>query len=570
MTDSLLLQTVTPTLGEALTLVSWWKPVLFVPFFIGWAWLISSIYDKDAQRWYLKREAWNLGHLVAGAVAIGCFALLPLPVFATLPIAVAVLLIDASVYFFMRNADDRVPETHKWSMDYLARAAERRAAAKEQGKTAKVQLRIEGPGGLVPAPEEETPEYAVRVIAETLLLTLIEHRGSQLDIQPLKENVYGASMLVDGVRKGIRQMPAPEAVAAIDFLKRACGLDVEDRRRKQRGEFGYAAPEATKSVPAKITTQGSSKGMMLTMLVDPAAQVQMRLEDLGLLPKQLETMKEIVNEGSGVVLLTAPADQGKTATLYAVLRAHDAYTSNVQTLEKEPQAMLEGIRTNDFEADGTEAEYHTMLRSILRRDPDVVGVAEVPDEATAKEASLADHERTRTYLSFVADDPLRAVQLYTRMVGKEKLAAESLHGVVTQRLLRRLCPTCRVAFQPTPEMLKKLGLPAETKQLFRKGGTILEKDKEVTCPTCGGAGYLGQIGAFAVHPIGRDERKHIVDADMKALKGVLREKRQMSIQQAALNHVLHGDTTVDEVVRVTQGKSKPKPPTDPKPATADA
>ncbi len=556
------------TLGEALTLVSWWKPLLFLPFFIAWAWLISDVYDKDAQRWYLKREAWNIGHIGAGFLAVLAVILVPLPIFATLPIAVVILISDAAIYYFMRNADDRVPEGQKWSLSSFAERAEARRAAKEAGKSGKVELRIMGPKGVIPAPVEETPEYTVRVIAESLLSAVIEHRASQMDIQPIKENVYGASMLVDGVRKGIRQMPAPEAVAAIDFIKRSCGLDAEDRRRKQRGEFSYATPEGEVKVNAGVTTHGSSKGMLLSLLVDPVGQVQMKLDELGLLKPQLATFREMVAEGQGIVLLTAPPDQGRTATLYAVLREHDAYTSNVQTLEKEPQAVLEGIRTNEFSADGAEAEYHTTLRSILRRDPDVVGVAEVPDEATAKEATLADHERTRTYLSFRADDPLRAIQLFSRMVGDDKRTSKSLHGVVTQRLLRRLCRTCRVGFQPTPDMLKKLGLPPETKQLFRKGGTILEKDKEVTCPTCGGGGYLGQIGAFAVHPIGPDERRHIASADMKALKSTMREKRQLSIQQAALNHVLNGDTTVDEVVRVTQGEkkqasgdSKKEPPT---------
>ena len=314
-----------------------------------------------------------------------------------------------------------------------------------------------------------------------------------------------------------------------------------------------------------MSTYGSSSGMVLSLLVDPAGQVQFKLADLGLLKPQLDTMREMVAENKGIVLLTAPPDTGGTATLYAVLREHDAYTSNVQTLEKEPQAMLEGIRTNDFDAENAEAEYHTTLRSILRRDPDVVGVAEVPDEATAKEATLSDHERTRVYLSFRSDDPLRSVQLFSKMVGSEKQAADSLHGVVSQRLMRRLCPTCRVAFQPTPDMLKKLGLPPETKQLHRKGGTVMEKDKEITCPTCNGAGYIGQIGAFAVHPIGADERVHVASSDMKALKAAFREKRQMSLQQAALNHVLNGDTTVDEVVRVTQAPQKKKPASTPKP-----
>lgn len=548
----------TALLAEALTTVSWWRALLFFPFFLGWAYVVSSIYDKDAPRWFFKREAWNLGHMAAGVLALIAFVAIPLDVYVTLPIAVAILVADLAVYFFLRNADDRVPEAHKWSADTFARMAESRAAKREAGKQAKVTLQIAGPRGVVEPPQEETPEYEIRVIAEQLITALIEKRGTQLDVAPVKESVYGASLLVDGVRVPVTQLPAPQAVAAMDFIKRAAGMDVEDRRRKQKGEITYSTPSGGASVTAGVTAIGTSRGMTISMLIDPVGQVAFRLEDIGLVPKQLELMRAIVKEGQGTVLLGAGPDQGRTSTLYAVLREHDAYLSNVQTLEKDPQSALEGIRTNEYGADGDEATYSSTVRSILRRDPDVVGIAELPDEATAKEIALADHERTRTYVSMKADDPMRGIQLWTQMVGKESLASDALHGVVAQKLLRRVCKNCRVPFQPTPDMLKKLGLPAETKQLFRKGGTVLIKDKEETCPVCGGSGYIGQIGAFAVHEIGPAERNLVKQGDLKALKAALREKRQISIQQAALNHVLAGETTVDEVVRVTQPKAAPE------------
>ncbi len=548
------------SLAEALTLVSWWKPLLFFPFFLVWAYIVSSIYDKDAGRWYFKRELWNIGHMAAGVLALIAFVVVPLDVYVSLPIAVAILGLDLGIYFFLRNADDRVPETHKWSADSLANFAAARAEKREAGKQAKVTLQIAGPNGIIDPPQEESPEYQVRVIAEQLITALIQQRGSQLDVAAVKENVYGASMLVDGVRVPITQMPAAEAVAAIDFMKMAAGLDVDDRRKKQKGEFNYSTPTGGGSVTAGITTIGTSRGMNLSLLVEPTAQVNFRLEDVGMLPKQLELMRGMVSEGQGTVLLAAPADQGRTSTLYAVLREHDAYLSNVQTLEKDPQSALEGIRTNEYGTENEDVTYSSTVRSILRRDPDVVGIAELPDEATAKEIALADHERTRTYVSMKSDDPLRAVQLWSQMVGKESMAAEALHGVVAQKLMRRVCKNCRVPFQPTPDMLKKLGLPADTKQLYRKGGTVLVKDKEETCPVCSGSGYIGQIGAFAVHDFGAAERGLVQKGDLKALKAALRERRQMSIQQAALNHVLSGETTVDEVVRVTQ----PKPASDKK------
>jgi type II secretory ATPase GspE/PulE/Tfp pilus assembly ATPase PilB-like protein len=545
------------TLGQGLYLVSWWKPLLFLPFFVVWAWVVSSVYDKDSARWYFKRTAWNVGHLCAAAVAIAVWLAVPLPVFATLPIAVLILATDLYIYFHLRNRDHRVPERMKWSAEYIKRWQKHRKAGREDKGLAKVTMTLAGPSGTIKAPMAETQEYQIRVWAEELLTTVIDRRASQLDIRPLRENVYVAGILVDGKPSAIKQMPGPEALATIDFFKSCAGLDVDDRRRKQRGEFSYGTASGNAMTIAEISTQGSSNGVRLTMRVDPASQVQIAFDDLGMLPKQVELAKKLVNDGQGVVLLASPPDGGRTATLYAFVRQHDAYTSNVQTLEFEPQSMIEGVRTNHFKP-GEGGEFSTTLRSILRRDPDVVGVAEIPDEATAKEASLADHERTRQYLSLRAEDPLKAVQLWTRMVGKEKLAADSLSGVVAQRLIRRLCRNCRVAFQPTPDVLKKLGLPAETKQLYRKGGTVMVKDKEETCPACGGEGYLGQVGAFAVHNIGSEERAPIASGDLQALRSAWRQKKQMSIQQAALNHVINGVTSIDEVIRVTQPASKSK------------
>jgi len=128
-------------------------------------------------------------------------------------------------------------------------------------------------------------------------------------------------------------------------------------------------------------------------------------------------------------------------------------------------------------------------------------------------------------------------------------------------------------------MLKKLGLPGTTKQLFRKGGQVLVKDKAQTCPVCSGNGFFGQIGVYEVHPIGDGERKLIAQNDITGLRAAFRQKKELSIQQAGIMHVVNGETSIEEVVRITGGgagggggAAKPAAqtkPTDAKPA-ADA
>src|ERR1043165_1918249 len=244
---------------------------------------------------------------------------------------------------------------------------------------------------------------------------------------------------------------------------------------------------------------------------------------------------------------------------------HDAYTHNVQTVEMEPQDSLEGIRQNRFESAGEGPEYGTLVRTIMRRDPDVVGVAEMPDESTAKEIARVEIERTRMYLSLKTDNALLAIQAWVKAVGDADLAAKVLHGAVAQKLLRKLCVNCRVAYQPSADMLKKLSLPsAKPRQLFKKGGQVLIKNKPEVCPVCRGLGYSGQEGIFEVFALGKPERDLIKAGNWSGLRAEFRKKQLPTVQQSALKKALDGTTSVEELLRVTAepaaGGPKPPPP----------
>lgn len=547
-------QIVASTLANGLILLSWWKPVLVVAAFTGWAWVVSTHLDKDAARWYFKRQAWNVGHMFAGIVAAAVVLAAPLAFFITFPIAIVILAGDLWLYAFLRNRDSRVPEKHRWSLDFDKMAEAR--AAKRSKKTAKgITMSFDTPGGKLPSPEPETPQYEIRVAAEALLASTIDLRGSQLDITPIRKDAYGATCLVDGLRTPIEQIPAQQATAIIDFFKLTAGLDLEDRRRKLSGMMKFGIGQ-TATTPARVTTKGTSSGSTMSLLIDPESQVQRRIENLGVQPSQLEELRKIIEDGTGVVLLAAPPDNGRTTTLYAMVRAHDAYISNVQTIELEPQAPIEGVRTNVFDPQQDGPEFSTLVRSILRRDPDVVGIAELPDDETAKTIARADHAHTRTYVSVRADSALAAIQAYCRAVGDQELAAKSLRGVVAQRMLRRLSENAKIPFQPTPDMLKKLGLPSEVKTLYRTEGKVLIKDKLEPDPVSGGTGYFGQVGAFAVHYFDDEAQKLIAANDMTGLRSLLRQRKQPSINTAAMQLVVKGDTSVEEVLRVLHNQAK--------------
>ena len=564
---------VTTLLGaesSALMLMSWYKPLLYILPIAGWAWLVSTVYDKDAARWYLKRRAWNMLHIGMGTLAMLAPVVLSsfdVMFWISWPLMILILAVDLGAYAWARNNDDRVPADFKWSLDFSKLAA-RRAASKDKAAMGKSSIVLKGPAGVMPVPAAETPEYEVRVAVEQMLGKLIDIRASQVDIAPVKQNVYGAGYMVDGVRTVIDQMPQARGIAMMDLLKAVGQLDVADRRKRQMADIQFGPP-AAQLANARITTHGGSSGMKMTVLFEPSRQVSIKFDDLGLLPNQKDDLQTLL-QTKGVVLVAAPPDSGRTTLLYALTRKHDAYTSNVQTLETELQATVEGVRQNLFDPQQDNAEFSTTLRSILRRDPDVVMVSDVPDDATAKEIARVDSERTRVYAGMRADNPLQALFMHVKSVGDQGGAAKTLSGIIAVKLVRRLCQNCKVPFAPRPDDLKKLGLPGDTKQLFKKSGQVMVKDKPEVCPICQGLGYVGQIGIFAVHPIGPEERKLIAENDMTQLRAIFRQKKQQSLQSSGLQQVLLGNTSVEEVLRVTAEATADKPAGEKKPQTATA
>lgn len=545
-----------PTLAEgAFFLVSFWKPLILLAPFVGWLWIISKIFDKHAFRFHLGRGKWNAIHLSVGFVAFAAALAIPMRGEAAFWIGLGVMIVilagDLVAYAMVANKDDRVPEEFHVKLN-MAKLQEARAAKAEAKKQGKVELVVRSPDkSVVAAPLAETPEFEIRVASENVVVKALEVRASQADVGPSgKDTNYAVSYLVDGVRQAGQTMPGANAIKIMDFWKAAGKLDIQDRRRKLTADV--TIERGVDKHVVRVTTSGTQGGMRMSMVFDPAKAVNKKIAELGLLEQQMAELKAIVEESRGVVLLAAPPDMGRTTSLYSVVRMHDAYTTNVQTIELETQVALEGIRQNIFESGGEGPEFSTFTRSILRRDPQVVAVAELPDDQTAREIAKADLERTRVYISLKADNALTAVLMWMKAVGDPEQASKALHGVLAQKLIRKLCVNCRQPYQASPEMLKKLGVPSDKpRQLFKKGGQVLIKNKPEVCPVCNGIGYVGQDGIFEVYRLDKAERELIKAGNMSGLRAEFRKKNLPTIQMAALKKAFEGHTSVEEISRVT-------------------
>lgn len=571
---------------QSLILMSIYKPLLTLALFIPWGIIVSKVYDKHAARFFLPREQWNFIHIGAGLLALVAILAFGFLVphseggfWAGVGVAIVILAADLYAYMHVANRDDRVPE--RFRIRLKMEQPDDKAAKKKDASAAKVRYSFKTTDekgkytrALLASPQAQTPDAELRIAAEKLVSDAVAMRASQFELAPTgKDNMFQVRNLVDGVYSSGETIAGVNAARLVALFKTAAGLDVNDRRKKQQALVSIEEPNFKRI--ARISTIGAQGGERLTVLFDPESSVLKKADTLGFLEMQFAELRTLTGEGKGVVLVTAPPDGGRTTLLYSLLQMHDAYTSNVQTVEIDQQATLEGVRHNLFDstADGpasnvvagsTGPEFSTLVRSILRRDPQIVGVSELPDANTAKEVAKADHDRCRTYVSFRSSDALVSVQQWIKTVGDTKLGSDCLHGVVNGRLLRKLCTNCRVSYPPSGDMLKKLGIPeGKVQQLFKKGGQVLIKNKPEVCPVCQGVGYVGQEGVFEVAFVTPEERALINQGNLQAVKASFRKRQIPTLQQAAIRKAVDGTTSVEEVMRVTTAE---KPPEAAKPA----
>jgi type II secretory ATPase GspE/PulE/Tfp pilus assembly ATPase PilB-like protein len=553
----------------AAILLSIAKPLLLLATFVPWAWLISSKLDKDARYFHQKRQMWNGIHLAAGVAALA--AGLGIPIFwIGWPVSVLVLSGPVLAYWKVRN--DSVPQSAKFYLTSEGLAA--RLAARRQSRAARAAMvRFVGPDGAErKVPVKDDPLYPVHILAEDLIGPALESRATQVDVS-VGASGATVSQVVDGLRYKREPLRAEMAMPLLDYLKSIAGLNVEDRRRRQKADFSMVGPRG--KVQITLTTAGSSNAVQLRVVFDQAKNLNRPFDGLGLLPSQLEALRTLADPQNrhGIVLVGAPPGHGLTTSAYSFTARHDAYTSNIKTLEREILLRIDGVDHARWDPAESEADYATKLQSILRRDPDIVLVMDVADQETARVATEPGLAGPLLYVPMRSASIVASLADWARLVGDSKRAVSALRTVTNQRLLRTLCPNCRQPYVPTAEQLAKMRVPAgKVRQLYQAGGKVQVKNKIEPCPVCGGTGYLGQTGAFEVLMVDDEARRLLAGGDVKGVLAHARRNKMIYLQEAALSKIVAGETTIEEVVRVTApprpaagGGSKPR--SDPAPAT---
>ncbi len=538
--------------------------------FTLWA-VFAQWVDKDTVAVNTFRTLWNLITMAVGAVGILAALLVPLFVVGLLVFLVAQIALMV-VYIVHRNG--LVPEADRvFTATHFRRLREEGFRGKKKVKEVKERVRLTAANRkVVPIPEEDEAREQYR-LTQDLFFDALWRRATNVEVVPAGQ-VAKITYLIDGVPAEREPLTRAEGEAVVLFLKTIAGLNLEERRKPQRGQITAAVGDNKHKV--FVRTDGSTAGEKLSLRV-LYNEESLKAPDLGFNPKQLEQVQAVKEQTHGLVLVSAPSGAGLTTTVYSLTRTHDRFLMNVQTIEYEKELDLDNVTQKIF----TPAPGKTFaeeLQRLVRADPDVIVLPELREPQAGVIACQAAANKQKVYVGLVALDVFDALQKWLQFVGDKALVARSLAAVSNQRLVRVLCRECKQAYKPDPQMMRKLNLPAD-KTLYRPPEPTYDKHgNPIVCQACQGTGYVGRTAVFDWLVVDEPLREVIRRSSSIAdIQNHVLKSGAAGLQAQALQKVLDGTTSIQEVVRALRGgpaagtpraAAKPTPAPRPKPRPA--
>lgn len=416
---------------------------------------------------------------------------------------------------------------------------------------------------VVPLPVNDPDDLERYRLAQELVYDGIWRRASDIDV--VTAGGQGkVAYRIDGVMVAKPSMEREDAERVLQFIKRISGLDLDDHRKPQQGEFtaSTADPITGKDQvqEVEVRTSGSTTGERLTLRM-LTQEKQLRTEDLGMREDQVKVWQEILGKPNGLVIVSGPPGSGVTTMMYAGLRHHDAFTQNVQTFEKQVKFDLEVITQHVFDANKG-ISFARTLQTILHKDPDILMVGEVPDKETAAQIVRGIGNNKKLYVGIPAGDCFEALDRWMNLCEDPKSAGNGLLAITNQRLIRKLCPVCKVGYKPDAELLRRANIPPEKAKQFFRPRTEPRVDKHgnpILCPNCQGSGYFGRTAIFELLLMNAEIAGLIKKgAPMADIKSACRKRGMLYLQEEALQKVTDGTTSMQEVLRATKSEQPAK------------
>jgi type IV pilus assembly protein PilB len=386
---------------------------------------------------------------------------------------------------------------------------------------------------------EAIPSDAPVVQVVTRILTqALRDRASDVHIEPQDEFVR-VRFRIDGALKNVLSLPASMGLGLVSRIKILAGMNIVERRRPQDGQLSTDIDG--NQIDVRVSTVATLWGEKCVMRILDKTRSVFRLSDMGMPSDTVETYTKLTHSPFGMVICAGPTGSGKTTTLYATLNDLNESTRNLMTIEDPVEYVfpsINQIQTNDQAG----VSFATGLKSILRQDPDVILVGEIRDVETARIAVQSALTGHFVITSLHATDSVSALHRFIDMGIEPFVIAASVVGIVGQRLIRRVCPSCKVPTVPNEEeMAYYVERGGPEKETFYRGEG---------CNFCAGTGYQGRIGVYELLRITPEIKKLIVgSADYDAIRAVAQHEGMRTLGQESLDLVVKDVTTIAEVIR---------------------
>ena len=380
------------------------------------------------------------------------------------------------------------------------------------------------------------------------LITEGLERRAEVIRMDIKGEKAQCALSIDGMPYAGPRMPKSQANAVIQMLKVLCGLDPRVRGKPQSG--GVKAE--FQGVKYELTVEFSPQADANERLTIRVRNLSVKLEtpnDLGFSDSLKQTIRDLTSRRHGLIICCGPSGSGVTTTTYALLRGIDVYLYSIYSIAKTSRELL-NIR--QFESNPGDDLTATMTR-MMREEADVIFVDPIRDADTTQQyINLAD--RICIISEMQAKDCSTAIAQLVKWSGDAQKASEVIDGVFSQKLVRLLCPSCREAFRPNPKLLEKVGLPPETKILYRKREPIVDEKtgEEVDiCEKCGGVGYYGRVAMIETIILSDAIRKLVAQGGQpEQIRTLAKSEGCLTFHKDGLRLVAEGKTSLEELQRV--------------------
>jgi general secretion pathway protein E len=379
-------------------------------------------------------------------------------------------------------------------------------------------------------------------LVNDILFRALQLRASDIHIHPYETKIQ-IRYRIDGILYDTLSLNRNVLSLVISRIKVMAGMDIAERRMPQDGRTSVRLGQ--REIDLRVSTVPTSYGERAVLRILDKSTGIYTLNELGMMENEMHQFDSVINRSHGVIFVTGPTGSGKSTTLYAALNQINSVEKNVMTIEDPIEYQLGGISQMQV-ASKKGMTFINALRHVLRQDPDVIMVGEVRDEETASMAIQSSLTGHLVFSTLHTNDSAGAVSRLLDFGVEPYLVSSSLICVLAQRLLRRVCQECKQKYHPAPHELRELGFGTDDPD---EGNFYMGSG----CDKCFNTGYRGRTGIYELLMITEEIREMVYQ---KLSAGVIKkqaiESGMQTLRMAGAKKAAEGETTIAEVIRVTQ------------------